>query len=171
MFADRFDLEYAMQRLFRVIIAAFGLFSTSALAADLPTKAPIYKTPVVVPAYNWSGFYLGANIGGAWSSGSLNIPGNNLYGGLTEFIGGVQAGYNFQAGHLLLGVEGDFDWASFGHPVLPAPTLGYVSQHWISTVAGRVGLVDDRWLVFAKAGGGWVQSNATLNLPGTNWTG
>ena len=156
---------------FRVIIAAIGLFSTSAFAADLPTKAPLYKTPVAPPPYNWSGFYVGANIGGGWSSGSLNIPGNNLYGGLTEFIGGVQAGYNFQAGHLLLGVEGDFDWASFGHPVLPAPTLGYVSQHWISTVAGRVGLVDDRWLVFAKAGGGWVQSNATLNLPGTNWTG
>jgi opacity protein-like surface antigen len=38
-------------------------------------------------------------------------------------------------------------------------------------VAGRLGLVDDRWLVFAKAGGGWVQSNATLNLAGTNWTG
>ena len=36
----------------------------------------------------------------AWTNGSLNIPGNNFYGGITEFIGGVQAGYNFQAGHL-----------------------------------------------------------------------
>ena len=110
---------------------------------------------------------MGANFGGGWSNGSLNIPGNNLYGGLTEFIGGVQAGYNFQAGHFLFGVEGDFDGAGFGHPTLPAPTLGFVSQHWISTVAGRVGLVNDRWLVFAKLGGGWVQSNATLNLPGS----
>ena len=56
---------------------------------------------------------MGANFGGAWTSGSLNIPSNNFYGGITELIGGVQAGYNFQAGHLLLGVEGDFDWASF----------------------------------------------------------
>ena len=38
-------------------------------------------------------------------------------------------------------------------------------------MAGRVGLVNDRWLVFAKFGGGWVQSNATLNLPGTVWNG
>ena len=30
----------------------------------------------------------------------------DLYGGLSEFIGGVQAGYNFQAGHFLFGVEG-----------------------------------------------------------------
>jgi hypothetical protein len=57
----------------------------------------VKAAPVPSPAYNWSGFYLGASLGGAWTNGSLNIPGNNLYGGLTEFIGGVQAGYNFQA--------------------------------------------------------------------------
>ena len=79
---------------------------------------------------------MGANFGGAWTNGSLNIPGNNFYGGITEFIGGVQAGYNFQAGHLLLGVEGDFDWATFNHPTFPAPTLGSVSNHWMSTVGG-----------------------------------
>src|ERR1700674_774463 len=47
-----------------------------ALAADLPartyTKAPAY----VAPIYNWTGFYIGANIGGAFSS-------NNSFGGLT----------------------------------------------------------------------------------------
>ena len=138
-------------------VAVFGLFGASALASDLPTKAPVNKTPIAAPPYNWSGFYVGANFGGAWTNGSLNIPGNNFYGGITEFIGGVQAGYNFQAGHLLLGVEGDFDWASFNHPALPAPTLGSVSHRWMSTVAGRVGLVNDRWLVFAKLGGGWVR--------------
>jgi opacity protein-like surface antigen len=83
--------------------------SVTARAADMPVKA----APILPPPYNWSGFYLGANLGGAWTSGSLNIPGNNLYGGLTEFIGGVQAGYNFQAGHLLFGVEGDFDGVTY----------------------------------------------------------
>ena len=115
---------------------------------------------------------MGANFGGAWTNGSLNIPGNNFYGGITEFIGGVQAGYNFQAGHLLLGVEGDFDWATFNHPTFPAPTLGSVSNHWMSAVGGRVGLVNDRWLVFAKLGGGWVQSSAIVNVPGSpSWNG
>lgn len=141
--------------------------SATARAADLPVKAP----PAPLPLYNWSGFYLGANLGGAWTSGSLNIPGNNLYGGLTEFIGGVQAGYNFQAGHLLFGVEGDFDGATFGHPALPTPTLGSVSQNWIATVAGRIGLVEDNWLLYGKFGGGWVQSNATLNFAGVTWQG
>jgi opacity protein-like surface antigen len=160
-----------VQKIFLAGIAAAGLLSGSALASDLPTKAPVYKAPIAAPPYNWSGFYLGVNFGGGWSNGSLNIPGNNLYGGLTEFIGGVQAGYNFQFGHFLLGVEGDFDGASFSHPGLPTPTLGFVNQHWISTVAGRVGVVNDRWLVFAKVGGGWVQSNATSNIPGLVWNG
>ena len=83
---------------------------------------------------------MGVNFGGGWSNGSLNVPGNNLYGGLSEFIGGVQAGYNFQAGHFLFGVEGEFDGAGFAHPVLAAPTLGVVDQRWIGTAAGRIGL-------------------------------
>ena len=42
----------------------------------------------------------------------------------------------------------------------------------MSTVGGRVGLVDDRWLVFAKLGGGWVHSDATVNIPGSPiWNG
>ena len=82
--------------------------SVSARAADMPVKAP-----PVEPPFNWSGLYYGANFGGAWTSGSLNIPGNNFYGGITEFIGGVQLGYNVQAGHFLLGIESDFDWVGF----------------------------------------------------------
>jgi len=158
-----------MLRVFLGSIAAVGLFGASALAADLPTKAPPSQAPIAAP-YNWSGLYVGANFGGGWTSGNLNIPGNNLYGGIAELIGGFEAGYNVQAGHLLFGVEGDFDWASFDHPALPLPTLGSVSQHWISTLAGRVGVVNDRWLVYGKLGGGWVQSTALLNAPG-GWNG
>jgi opacity protein-like surface antigen len=163
--------EATVQKMFLAGIAAAGLLTGPALASDLPIKAPLYQAPIAAPPYNWSGFYVGANFGGGWSNGSLNIPGNNLYGGLTEFIGGVQAGFNFQTGHFLFGVESDFDGASFSHPVLSTPTLGYVDQHWIGTVAGRVGLVNDQWLVFAKFGGGWVHSDASLNLVGTVWNG
>ena len=45
------------------------------------------------------------------------------------------------------------------------------SQNWIGTIAGRVGLVEDRWLFYAKLGGGWVHSNASLNFPGVTWHG
>ncbi|MGB8565831.1 MAG: outer membrane beta-barrel protein, partial [Pseudolabrys sp.] len=161
-----------MKTLFLASIAVLELFGASALASDLPTKAPVNNAPIAAPPYNWSGFYVGANFGGGWTNGSLNIPGNTFYGGITEFIAGVQAGYNIQAGHLLFGIEGDIDWASFNHPALPVPTLGSVSHRWMSTVGGRVGLVDDRWLVFAKLGGGWVHSDATVNVPGSPiWNG
>lgn len=85
----------------------------AATAADLPVKAPVYASPVTPPLYNWSGLYLGANLGRAWSNRTLNIAGTAWDDpGSTEFIGGFQLGYNLQAGHFLVGVEGDFDWAS-----------------------------------------------------------
>jgi opacity protein-like surface antigen len=149
-----------------VALIAFGA-GVAVHAADLPVKAPVPAEPL----YNWSGAYVGGNFGGAWTSGNLNIPNNNIYGGLTEFIAGIQAGYNVQYSNVLFGVEGDFDWAAFGHPALPTPTLGSVRQDWIGTIAGRVGIVEDRWLVYAKAGGGWVHSNAVLDFPGVGFSG
>lgn len=141
----------------------------AAHAADMAVKAlPPAPAP---PPYDWSGLYVGANFGGAWSSGSLDIQGNNFYGGLTEFVAGGQVGYNFQAGHLLFGVEGDFDGATFSHPALPGPTLGSVSDHWIATAAGRAGFAADRWLVYGKLGGGWVHSSAVGNFSGQSFNG
>jgi hypothetical protein len=71
-----------MKALFLASVAVVGLFGVSALASDLPTKAPVKRTPIAAPSYNWSGLYVGANFGGGWTNGSLNIPGNNFYGGL-----------------------------------------------------------------------------------------
>src|SRR5215472_11035454 len=86
-----------------VALTVIGM-SIRALAADMPVKAP--PPPAPAAPYKWSGLYVGGNFGGAWTSGNLTIPGNNFYGGLTEFIAGVQAGYNFQAGHFLFGDRG-----------------------------------------------------------------
>src|ERR1700751_3350782 len=84
-----------------------------ALAADLGTlgytKAPAYAAPI----YNWTGFYIGGHLGGAFSS-------SNNFNGLTtgsnsngRFLGGVQAGYDWQfAPNWVLGVEGQYSWLS-----------------------------------------------------------
>ena len=153
-------------------IATVGLLCEPVFSADVPTKAPPrQEAPGAEAPYNWSGLYVGANFGGAWASGALNLPGNNFYGGLSEFIGGVQAGYNIQNGNFLFGIEGTSDWATFNHPALPTATLGSVSQSWIGTVATRFGWADNRWLVYGKLGGGWVQSSAALNAPGLIWSG
>jgi len=153
-------------------LLAIGANISAAHAADMAVKAP--PLPATPAPYDWSGLYVGANFGGAWSNGSLSIPGDNFYSGLTEFVAGGQIGYNFQVGHLLLGVEGDFDGATFHHPALPAllgPTLGSVSDHWIATAAGRAGYAAGRWLVYGKLGGGWAHSSAVVNFAGQSFTG
>src|SRR6202012_4828011 len=72
--------------------AALIAFAAPALAADLPartyTKAPAYTAPEV--AYNWTGFYIGGHIGGAFGGN------NSLDGSNGRFLGGVQGGYDYQ---------------------------------------------------------------------------
>jgi hypothetical protein len=75
-----------------------GIVELACSCIGLACKSPGVQSSNRSATYDWSGFYLGVNFGGGWSNGSLNISGNNLYGGLTEFIGGVQAGYNLEAG-------------------------------------------------------------------------
>src|SRR5262249_2765683 len=130
----------------------------AAAAADVPIRTPVYAPPVL---YNWSGLYLGANVGGAWSNRTLNVAGTAWDGPFsTAFIGGFQLGYNLQAGHFVVGVEGDFDWASFGRPSFTvSSSLGPVQfsdrQKWISTVAARFGITSGsgRLLAYGKVGG------------------
>jgi outer membrane immunogenic protein len=101
-----------------IVAVLAGLFgANSALAADLP--APIYtKAPVYVdPGYNWTGFYLGGNLGYSWGRSSdtstftngagtllsTSVGGSNLDG----VVGGGQAGYNWQMQSWVWGLEGD----------------------------------------------------------------
>ena len=144
-----------------------------AVAADPPVKAPVYPRSVKTP-YDWSGLYLGANVGGAWSNRTLNVAGTAWDDPFSSaFIGGFQLGYNLQAGNFLVGVEGDFDWATFGRPSFTVSSpLGPVQfsdrQKWISTVAARFGIAVDRWLTYGKVGGGWAQDSAAFTFPSGN---
>src|SRR5258705_5849818 len=86
--------------------------SGAAQAADLPvrtyTKAPI----VVDPVYNWTGFYVGANLG--WSFGRsrtdvtiAGAPFASTSQRMDGILGGLQAGYNWQSGRAVFGLETD----------------------------------------------------------------
>jgi len=150
----------------------------SAQAADLGL-APLYKAPPpATAAYNWSGFYLGANGGGAWGDSRWQGTGNgkvDLSGGMA----GGTAGFNWQTGSVVLGVEGDIDWAglsgSTASAACPGGSCG-TSETWLSTVRGRAGYAFDRFLPYVTGGlaVGDIRA-ATPGLPGgsatnTGWT-
>ncbi len=86
------------------------LASGSALAADLPVKAP----PVPVAVFSWAGPYIGVNIGYSWGRETVSglVTGASpaaLFGSgsLNGALGGGQVGYNWQFGSWLVGLEGD----------------------------------------------------------------
>jgi outer membrane immunogenic protein len=147
---------------------------TSAHAADMrpappPPPAPVY----VAPVFTWTGFYLGGNFGGVWSSATFtdSLTAASVTANNTGWLGGAQVGANYQFGAAVVGAEATFDWASIGaNP--PAWTVGgvtstaSVSTKWVTTVAARFGYAADRALFYGKAGGGWVGNSATVSSGG-----
>jgi outer membrane immunogenic protein len=158
-----------MNRLLLGSVILVALMATpSANAADIyrgPPPAP--PPPVVVPLYNWTGFYVGGNIGGAWRHDDFTdtLFGVNFDDGDNRgvFIGGGQVGFNYQFfNNFVLGAEFDFDWAAnnndTSNTIFTAfgPLQTTANNRWISTLAARFGWALDRWLLYGKAGGGWV---------------
>src|SRR5262249_30225463 len=105
-----------MRKLFHATATLSLLLATlmAANAADVPPYAPPVAPSVYLPApFSWTGFYIGLNLGGAWSQRNLTdtLLGLNLsnVNDRGAFIGGGQLGYNYQFGNFVLGVEADFD--------------------------------------------------------------
>ncbi len=134
------------------LVPAIVLWTAAAPAADL-SVAPIYKAPplVAAPAYNWSGFYIGANGGGGWSSSNWSGAGST--NGSGALVGGT-AGLNWQTGRAVFGLEGDIDWANIKGTNTSAtcPAGCTIQNDWLSTVRGRAGYAFDRILPYVTGG-------------------
>jgi outer membrane immunogenic protein len=158
----------------------------SVQAADLPRRpapAPVAPVAYAPPVYNWSGFYVGGNLGAGFADSSWTDPFTGAHDTFnkTGFIGGGQVGANWQINALVLGIEGDFDWTGLkagGHDSL-GNAIGANTQ-WTSTVTGRVGAAFDRLLVYGKGGVAFAHDRDSLNdiaggaattsLTRTGWT-
>jgi outer membrane immunogenic protein len=157
-----------------------------AQAADLPpVRAPAAVAPVAYapPVYNWSGIYVGGNLGAGFADSSWSDPFTGAHNKFDKsgFIGGGQVGVNWQINALVLGVEGDFDWTGLkgaGHDAR-GNTLN-VDTQWTSTVTGRIGAAFDRLLIYGKGGVAFAHdsdsinnifgSTASASLNRTGWT-
>jgi outer membrane immunogenic protein len=158
----------------------------SAQAADLPrprAPAPVAPVAYAPPVYDWTGIYVGGNLGAGFAHFSWSDPftgANNTFD-KTGFIGGGQIGANWQINALVLGIEGDFDWTGLkasGHD--SAGNVINTNTQWTSTATGRIGAAFDRLLLYAKGGAAFAHDKDSLNdafnntastsLTRTGWT-
>ena len=138
-----------MRRLI-VAVSALGWMTGIAWAADMD-----------LPAYDWSGFYLGVHGGGAWVDGDIPAQTPATGGAFQTWNGeddlgllfGGQAGFNHQFGNLVLGVEGQFSFATNeGSASYPGrPDMDY-DMNWLAAVGPRIGFAADNMLLYAKGG-------------------
>src|ERR1700731_2530801 len=159
-----------MKKVLLGTVALVALGATApALAADLaarpyPTKAPAYAAPI----YNWTGFYIGGHIGGAFS-------GNNNFNGLAtgnngngRFLGGLQGGADYQfAPNWVIGAEAEYSWlgsnnSSVIFPGTPAPFVYTNNQRGIGSVTGRIGYTWGPGLLYVKGGYAFSDNNESV---------
>lgn len=150
---------------------ALVVMSAPAFAADLGarryTKAP---APIVSPATNWSGFYVGAMGGYGWSNSvSASIPGvggatvntDALKGG----FGGGTIGYNWQmpGSQFVWGLEVDAAGGSIGSSQAVGAVILRDRINALGSVTGRAGVAFDNVLLYAKGGYAWANNKLSVS--------
>ena len=183
-----------MKRALLLGIATLALAGIALPASAADLGAPVSKAPIAAPFYNWSGFYIGGNIGAKWGdfNGSETIapfpagPGGVLLFGSnngvlgnnsnTSFVGGGQIGYNWQFSQWVFGLEGDFDATDVRRTVvccatvLALPTTFIpgdslaLKNEWQASIRGRLGYAWDRFLIYATGGVAFADVQAAANF-------
>lgn len=128
----------------KFIIAAATAFTLAvpAFAADVPRQPYTPYAPAPLGGFNWAGAYFGVNVGyqfGSLSGSPLKPSG---------IAGGIQGGYNWQSGQLVLGVETDIQ-GSAANDTFAAYKF---SNPWFGTLRGRAGIAMNNVLIYATAG-------------------
>jgi outer membrane immunogenic protein len=150
-----------MKLVSKVALAVAGLVCAAgaASAADLParvyTKAPAYVAPI---AYNWTGFYLGAHIGGAFAGEDNALVGNND----GQFMGGGQIGYDYQfSPNWVLGLEANYSF-------LANDSSSNFRDRGLGSVTGRLGYTWGPAMLYVKGGYAWADTHSSFGFASDN---
>jgi len=142
-------------------IATLGM--GQGMAADLGALPPAKAPPAMMaPIYNWTGFYIGGHVGGAWADDSLGGNGG-------RFAGGVQAGADYQfATNWVVGIEGHYSWLSSNNNGTAFPAVGTVirDDRGLGSITGRLGWTWGPALFYAKGGYAFVDSKLGVTVAG-----
>ena len=121
--------------------------------------SPGYQPPV----WSWTGFYIGADVGYGWSNVDHSLTNNalNVSTKPSGSIGGIYAGYNWQMGRLVAGLETDVAWANITDTVGVVGKIGLVpfavqaedKLHWLGTARARLGFLPVQSLMIYGSGG------------------
>jgi outer membrane immunogenic protein len=165
-----------MGKLLAGVTGLVVLAGTSAMAADIPRKAPPPPPPAI---FTWTGFYVGGHLGWGWGESDSRVleadnnffpQGTILHNDFDGFIGGGQAGFNFQTGLLVFGVEGQVSWSGItGDSRRDAILLAnrHIETHanvdWVATLTGRVGIAAGNALFYVKGGAAWAEFESTTH--------
>jgi outer membrane immunogenic protein len=153
-----------MKKLALAVVAA-AAFTGSAGAADMPartySKAP---PPPPVAVVNWTGCYVGAGGGGAFTNNDNNLfivpnappfPSANKTDGARGWFGTVQGGCDYQFGNWVVGAFADYDFSDIkgDHLGFNLNQVGQQKQDWSWAVGGRVGyLIVPQLLTYVSGG-------------------
>jgi len=147
-----------MQKTLAAAAFAAALGIGGAQAADL-NGGSMKDAPAYVPGVNWSGFYLGGHVGGAWSDNKVtnyNEPADTSFTSSTSGVfGGAQLGYNVQRNNFVFGVEADLGGMDLDHATAQAIATYIVAKTapgFYADVTGRLGFAADRMLIYGKGG-------------------
>src|ERR1700688_383417 len=166
-----------MKKLLPGSVALLAMAGTAA-AADLSIRAAVVARPMV-SLYDWSGFYIGAHVGGGWGHDRYTdvtntstfggaVPGNTFSQNSSGFIGGGQFGFNWQANQWVYGLE-----ASLSGSTLKSTTTNFVDDNLsnqtnaLLLITGRVGYAVDNWLFYGKGGYAGVDRKVSVSDTGT----
>jgi outer membrane immunogenic protein len=167
-------------KLIAAVTFTAALGAGAASAADLAAR-PYTKAPpaYIEPIFNWSGFYIGGHIGGAWTNEEwINSANTTAFGDLSPgqgfrqrnsgVFGGGQMGYNWQANNFVFGLEGTISGLDNHGTVLNTVFgAGLDDQFswradWMATITGRAGIAYANNLFYVK--GGYAGVNNRLSV-------
>jgi outer membrane immunogenic protein len=148
--------------------AAFAALAAPALAADLGPRGYATAPVFAAPLYNWTGFYIGGHLGGAFNA-SNDFNGLVLSNHDARFFGGVQAGADWQfAPNWVVGAEGQYSWLGNNsiNAVFPGGFVYNNNQRGLGSITGRVGYAAGPALFYIKGGYAYSDNRETLSFGG-----
>jgi outer membrane immunogenic protein len=147
------------------VAGAIAACAQAARAADLPVMPT--KAPPPVALFDWTGFYIGANVGYGWADTHFNVAGVTATDKLRGFVGGGQIGYNQQMGNWVFGIEIDGQGTD-QRSITAIPGVSLTdSLPWFMTFRGRVGYtIAPTWMIYATGGGAMVDFKSQLVVAG-----